>query len=281
MSTHRWQDLARKYTPRGLRNWLRNPARTAGYFADRCRYAFHLLPRIRINEQWSLRCHPAARAHFEVFRQDPAQAQELDSFVAYGTPGMQLLDIGAHYGFFALAALHYGGAEARAICVEPSARAASILRINLAANGVSGRAQVITVAVGAEDGQLPMLTTGPAGSDYLLVPTEPRADTVLVQERSLDSLLRETGFAPTHIKMDIEGYEFEVVAASVELLAALKPILFLELHGTALTARKKDPTEVLRNLRRAGYGTFISFGKTVTEAEMEPYSFNCRFVCLP
>jgi FkbM family methyltransferase len=63
-----------------------------------------------------------------------------------------VLDIGAHHGLYAAAALHeYPGS--RVVCVEPSAAAQPDLRANLARNGFLDRARVVHGALAASRGE--------------------------------------------------------------------------------------------------------------------------------
>jgi FkbM family methyltransferase len=257
------------------------PAKSFDYLRDRAAFALGTRCVVNVTGEWSVRCHPLARRHFEVFRTDPLQSKELTSFFEYACPGMRLLDIGAHYGFFALAALHAGGPATRVLCAEPSPKAVRVLRANLEANGATRNVEVVQAAMGDTDGILPMLTTGPFGGDYMVVPTQSRPDTVSVKVRSLRSLLKATGFEPTHIKIDIESYEFELLQAAQDVLSTLKPVLYLELHGQALQARGKDPAVILDWLRRAGYTSFICETLAAKERIMARSNFNCRLVCVP
>jgi len=271
--------FARNYTPRVIRNWLRMPSKSIEYVKDRLSFAVGNTKMVKVRENWILRVHPAAHHHFEVFNTDPIQSSELNAFIANCPNGIRLLDVGAHYGFFALAALRYGGAEAKVLCVEASPSAAKILDTTLNLNKTDGRVRVFNVAMGDKDGMLSMLATGPLGGDYFIVPTEERKDTIQVPQRSLVSLLTETGFKPTHIKFDIEGFEFEVIESGLTILKELRPVLFLELHGTALRARGKDPLAVIQMLREAGYSSFVEDGQELTAEAMAALGYNCRMIC--
>lgn len=274
------KDLVRKLVPRTLRNWVRHPGRSIAYVRDRLAYRSGASRQISPHDGWDLRCHPAAAHHFGIFREDPVQRAELESFIARCQPGMQLLDIGAHFGFFALAALRYGGPDARALCVEASPRATTILRANLRLEGAESRTQVLNCAAGGQDGELPMLATGPLGGDYFVVPTEARADTTTIPQKRIDSILTETGFQPTHVKIDIESFEYEVVEAAREVLARLRPVLFLELHGNLLAKRDKDPRQVLAFVREAGYTRLLLDDQEVSEEALARQDFNARLICI-
>ena len=271
--------LSRRFVPRTVRNWLRRPGRTARYVAQQVAYYLGYAPSLTIDAQWQLRCHPISRDHFDVFSTDASQVAELSGFVSHCRPGMVLLDVGAHYGFFSLAALHYGGPDARVVAVEASDKAARVLRINLALSGVLQRAVIVEAAAGGSDGRLAVLTTGPAAGDYVAVPAEPRPDVRYVPMKSLNSIVNQAGVLPTHVKIDVEGFEEEVLRGGEEVLARAKPILFLELHGPLIRARHKEPQTVLDLLEAFGYRQFELDGKTVERRVIEECNFDCRLVC--
>ena len=126
--------------PRSARNWLRDPRKTLQWGIDAGRFALGQVETLEMRPGWELRAHPlAARCAYEPLRQDPEQRSELDSFIAACTPGMRLLDVGAHFGVFSLAALHYGGPTATAVAVDPSGTAAHMLTVHANLNGFSDR----------------------------------------------------------------------------------------------------------------------------------------------
>jgi len=194
---------------------------------------------------------------------------------------MRLLDVGAHWGIFTLAALRYGGSDVRAVCVEPSSDAARVLRRNLSLNGVAEQVNVVEFAAGSAPGHLQMLTTGAGGADYLVVPPEDRPDSITVPQTDVTSLCRSLGFVPTHVKMDIEGFEEEGLIGARELLQRCRPVLFLELHGDLIRRRGRDPRTVLRILRETGYVTWKRAATLMGEHDLENEDFNARFICLP
>lgn len=273
-------NLIRSLTPRALRNWVRQPRRSAYYVLDRIAHALGRSCNVKLRPDWSVRCHPASREHFRVFNTDPAQGAELDVFIRHCAPGMQFLDVGAHYGLFGLAAQHFGGGGVRAVCVEASPRAAAILKANLKANQAAD-VTLLNVAMGRIDGTLQMLSTGPAGSDYFVSVPEGRADTVTVRQLSLSTVLKETGLRPTHLKLDVEGFEDDVIGGAVSVLKHYQPLLFLELHGKFLRARHRDPSAVIRQLRECGYHRMEEEGTVLNDEAIANRGYECRLVCFP
>jgi FkbM family methyltransferase len=270
----------RRLTPRVMRNWLRQPKRSIGYLADRLDYLWHGASEVAVRPDWRPRCHPASRNHFSVFATDLAQAAELNTFIGYCCPGMQFLDVGAHYGLFSLAAIRFGGPTARAVAVEPSPKARAVLRQNFVLNDVTAQVEIIEAAVGAANGTLPVLTTGPAGSDYFVSAPMNRTDTIRIPQRSLNTILRETDLRPTHMKLDIEGFESDALSGGAESLREFRPILFLELHGAYLKSRGHDPRDVILQLQECGYTRFEKQGQLLREEDFIACNFECRMTCL-
>lgn len=266
--------------PRSLRNALRAPAKTIARGSAKIRYCLGGVETLEIRPGWRVRCHPLSRLLFEVFVTDPEQRAELDDFVANCEPGMRLLDVGAHWGFFSLAALHFGGPKARALAVEASPDAAKILAINLRMNGVTDRVALVQAAAGSGAGTLQMLTTGAGGADYFVVPSEGRSDTITVPQVALSDLCAERQFWPTHVKVDVEGFEEEVLCGVDSLVQKRRPIIFLELHGDLIRRRHKDPRAVLEQLSAWQYRCFQR-GMEMTEANLNAIGFNARMACRP
>jgi hypothetical protein len=70
---------------------------------------------------------------------------------------------------------------------------------------------------------------------------------------TLASLEELRGAAPTVIKMDIEGGEFEALMSSLDWLKAKKPILFLEFHEGIMKRSGRQPAALLEAIKGVGY----------------------------
>lgn len=246
--------------PRPIRNWIRSPSKSLQLVGEESLYALGFTRSLSLRPRFEIRCHPSAyRMALTHQLLDPEQAHEFDAFLRLCRPGMVFFDIGAHYGTFSLAAAHYGGEDAAVVSVEPSSSAARILRCQVRLNGVSGRVRVLEAAAGAQAGSVPMLSTGPSGESYFVSScrrdlSRPAADFQDVPLVTLDGLARESGVQPTHVKIDVEGYESEVLQGGRLILSGgAVPWLFIELHNQIVAERGGDPRETLRILRDYGY----------------------------
>ncbi len=273
--------VVRALVPRWLRNSLRRPRVTAKRLKAKAAFYAGYDAHVKMRKGWELRCHPICKESFLVFAKDRAQLAELDQFVRYSTAPMRLLDVGSHWGVFTLAAFKYGGDKSEVLCVEPSPSAINILNINVRLNALPESVKVIEAAAGARDGSLQMLTTGAGGDDYLVVPFSSRHDTVATRQVSLDKVCAEHRFRPSHVKIDVEGFEEETLKGTLSILQQSRPILFLELHGDLIRRRGADPPSVLALLEHAGYGRWEQFGKPVSQERLAECGYNARLVCFP
>jgi len=274
-------DLIRRVVPRFVRNALRRPRTSILRTIAKVRFVFGQTDSVLVRPDWILKCHPICASEFRVFWEDPEQRAELETFVQHCTPDMRLLDVGAHWGLFGLAAIRYGGSMVKVTAVEASPDAAKVLKHNFAVNSLSSQVTLLNCAAGECAAKVEMLTTGAGGADYYVIPSSPRPDTITVRQATLDQICSVSGFVPTHLKIDVEGYEEEVIRGAEHTIRSAKPIIFLELHGTFILRRRRMPEAVLTLLADFGYHTFFSRHAPLTVEAITAHEFNMRFVAIP
>jgi len=69
---------------------------------------------------------------------------------------------------------------------------------------------------------------------------------------------------PTHIKIDVEGYEAAVLRGAAEALKQISPVLFLELHNEMVRTDGGNPSAALDLLDQFGYVTFALSGERIS-----------------
>jgi FkbM family methyltransferase len=275
--------LARAILPRSVRNVLRAPGRAMWWSMAEARHAIGLDTTLQIRDGFAIRSHPAAyRLAYYLQFDDPEQAEEFDSFLGECDPEMRLLDIGAHFGLFSLAACQLGGPTARAIAVDASPWATRMVRVQARLNRVHDRIDVVTAAAGAQEGWMNMVPMGTDGAGYFL----PERQDVARQEMTrtpvttIDALAAKHGL-PTHVKIDVESFENEVLKGGrATFTAPAAPKLFLEVHNEMVRDRGARAEESLDLLDEFRYRVFDLAGRPRSRDDVLRSALT-RLVCMP
>lgn len=141
------------------------------------------------------------------------------------TPGSTVLECGAHHGHDTIVLSRWVGPTGRVFAFEPLAENADVIRKNLELNGITN-AEVITAAVGASTGSVAMASNGNSH-----VVGDGAGGVALT---SIDAFCAERGVVPDLIKIDVEGFEWEVLKGARETIARHHPMLQIEVHGDQL-----------------------------------------------
>lgn len=152
-------------------------------------------------------------------------------------PGDLFVDVGANIGSYTVLASAVCGAET--IAIEPDPVTMGWLKKNIAANQIGDAVTTVEAAVGREEGEVNFTV----GLDTVnQVAHAGHQNTRKVRVVRLDDLL--SGRSPAFIKLDVEGYEAEVIGGASETLK--NPSLL------AIETESRD-TEVLSKLRSVGF----------------------------
>ena len=170
-------------------------------------------------------------------------------------PGDTVLDIGAHIGFFAL---HLGNAVGRCghvYAFEPDPRPVEYLKASLAASEMDW-VQISPIAIAAKEGTIPFFLSPVLGwSTGVKVTHLTGLRKIIVPTIPLD-LMVERGEIPDKIrliKIDVEGFEMEVLRGLRKTLETAQPILIVEINPGMLAYQESSPAELFRFLTSLGY----------------------------
>lgn len=162
----------------------------ARWLWDGVKFSLGKTSRVEMRPGWSIECHPTAyRCAYYAQNDDPEQAAEFDGFVNNLSPGAVLFDLGAHFGLFSLAALHYGGPTALAFAVDPSPVSVDFLNIQARLNHHQDRLCVIQAAVSDRVGSQGMLAAGVPASGYYVAPDANHPAGEQIETRSVPWIL--------------------------------------------------------------------------------------------
>lgn len=161
--------------------------------------------------------------------------------------GDSFVDAGANVGAYTVLAAAVRGA--RCYSFEPVPASFESLAANIACNGIGQRCQAFRVALGSEDGEV-WFTTDAGPMNHVLAKREPVGNCVTVPQCRLDDVLR--GAPVTALKVDVEGYEAEVLRGAAATLSSSELLAVIaEVNGES-RRYGVSREEVFRILREAG-----------------------------
>jgi FkbM family methyltransferase len=194
----------------------------------------------------------AGDSYFQDAAQHAGSVRDLHAVAAAILPPDGVaIDIGANIGLtaLALAALLPAG---RVIAVEASPRTSEALRRTVAANAVGARITVEASAVGAAPGEAAFHDAEHSAGSHLLADGTMRAAAlarVTVPVTTLDHLVAAHALPRLDfVKIDVEGFETEVLDGGAAAIARFRPNFFIEFNAwTLLCNRNANPRAVLED----------------------------------
>lgn len=180
-------------------------------------------------------------------------------------PPVTFLDVGANVGFVTLLAcskVRLKEGRIVAHCFEPDPGVFTWLSGNQNLNSSLFEIVANPCAVGAVEGEGELTISArsgwstmahepPGGFSFL-----PKAGKTTVRVTTLDSYCREHGLSPTVIKIDVEGFEKEVLAGARTILERSRPYLLIEINPLRLAAAGTSGEELILQLSSLRYRLF-------------------------
>ena len=168
-------------------------------------------------------------------------------------PGDVVFDVGAHIGCFTLKAAKEVGLEGRVVSFEPSSENFKLLTLNVNSNDRLN-VKPFNVAVGSAPGTAKLHLGNRKGTNSLL--SDAGVENVGIEEvpiRTLDSVAEELKLSKvSFVKIDVEGFELEVLKGGRNILASSHPSIAMETHDFGPAEE-----EIGSFLRTFGYGVKV------------------------
>jgi FkbM family methyltransferase len=169
----------------------------------------------------------------------------------HASPAWTFLDVGACEGYYAVLAVALGGTASRVVAVEPNPRMVEQLRETVRIG--RHRIEVLPNGCGSSRAILPLTISDVAGnigmSSFAKNNRNRGAATVDVPIVTLDGVCADRELRPDVVKIDVEGFEGEVLEGFVATLNDSPPRLLL----VELVPDSRSHAFVLELLSRHGY----------------------------
>ncbi len=182
-------------------------------------------------------------------------------------PSATILDVGANVGAHTLHLAQCAGPQGQVLAFEPTEFAYRKLNRNLALNpALASRVSTYHCFLAKQDDALvptsiysswpltPPKGESHTGDDFHAKHLGQAMPTHTAQSRSLDSILAERGSPRIQlVKLDVDGFECDILRGAQTLLAESRPIFVMELAPYVLDERGASLAELVDLFRVHGY----------------------------
>lgn len=189
--------------------------------------------------------------------------------------GATALDVGANVGNHSL---YFASRFKRVLSFEPNPLTFKLLEVNVALNGASN-VTPFRMGLGADNSELPFVSPERAnfGEGHFLQAGETAAAVerlpVVKADDHLMQVAREDRIAL--VKIDVEGFELEVITGMKETLSQFGPVVIFE----ANPEKGATGAAIARALSEIGYGHFYTIEqKSVSKGVPRPVRILSRFL---
>ena len=179
---------------------------------------------------------------------EPGSTKIMKDFIKQGDVAV---DIGANLGYYALMESRLVGSNGKVYAIEPSPSNFEALKENIKLNGYKN-IECYKLGIGDKKETAKMFISSHSNLNSLVIQKNKKIiDNIDIQITSLNDFIKGKEF-PDFIRMDVEGYEYNIIKGMNDLLKSKKPLkLFIELHPHIMT--KDKTTFVLESLMKSGF----------------------------
>ena len=223
--------------------------------------------RLRTGSEMVLDLSELAQRHIHIYGSLEEATTRLVHRLA--RPGWCVLDVGANAGYYALTCADLGGPNSNVHAFEPQPALAAALRESVVRSHAP--VTVVEAACGATDGEVVLYESrernwaslATVRPKYFSVTDVPRT----VQLIKLDTYCEARGLNVDLVKIDVEGYESEVLAGFERTFARSRPHVICEVRVCDERA-----STLFQQIRRLGYevARIAQDGSTTDPFDLEP-----------
>lgn len=215
-----------------------------------------------IELEQNIQVHSTEAASFDFHHIFEDDFHEVSAFISVAKDKACFLDVGASRGVYStiFKKLNPNGSV---FAFEGSAKSCSAIEELAKKNMISGQINVKECMVGNHNGK-DYFSEENCG--YVQILENESTNRIERKIITLDSFCEENNLAPDFIKIDVEGYELEVIQGANFILEEFSPVILLELHLSYLDQRNIYPNEIFKLFSQSGY--------QISDIQNKPISFS-------
>jgi FkbM family methyltransferase len=248
--------ISEVYRERGVAGVAAQTARKIAYWHRRLSFRPHIIQKTLCGHTFSVAINNLfAQGWVERRERWPELEWLKDNFIEQGDC---VVDCGANMGFTTIFFAHFVGPRGKVFAFEPYAPNVADIRQNVLLNSLTN-VEIRQAAAGSRARTARLMAT----SNGTLV-AEDLPGVISVDEVRLDDALG--GVSPTLIKIDVEGYELEVLKGAARILEK-RPKLDIEVHPFLHADRLAHSMAIFEILGQLDYELFV---QPEIDAEIRP-----------
>ncbi len=198
--------------------------------------------------------------------------------IHYLVRGDVFVDVGSNLGIFSV--LASGETGCKSIIVEPIPQNCVLIRKNIELNNLFDKVEVFEIAIGSKN-ETGRITAGLKDQNYILSSSDNRIiasdnydnNFTKVEIKKMDFLIKDED--PSVIKIDVEGYESEVIDGAQEILSkdSLKAVI-IELRGIGNKRYSFDENLIEKKLFKKNFKKYYynPFRRKLSEEKFDTIS---------
>lgn len=155
--------------------------------------------------------------------------------------GMICLDLGSNIGYYAIIESNIVEKSGKIFAIEPSPINFPILKTNLE-NQKMKNYIATNIAIGDKNEEMEFIVSKKSNWSKIRIDNEeinPDDEVIKIPVKTLDLFVKENNIEKIDIiRMDVEGYEYNILNGSKNVLEEYRPKLFIEVHKMYLGTKK-------------------------------------------
>lgn len=265
-----------------VRRLFYSPFRSAPYYV--LATLGHIRPfRISFKTLWGDRMHGYLPESGTFYYYGYCEANLANFLLRMINEGMVCIDVGAHIGYYSVLLSRLSGKNGSVHSFEPTPWTYNILKEN---TQDIGNIHINNLGLSDVTGTAEFSDYGPGygafntahmnGATGINKPSQSRT----VSLTTLDSYVKGHNITPDFIKIDAEGFEYNILKGSTELLLKLRPIISIEVAGGE--SWKNERNGAFSVLKTANYNIF----EITINGHLEPHEPKSTYtydnlICIP
>ncbi len=202
---------------------------------------------------------------FETGTYEKGTIQLLEKFLKSGSVFM---DVGANIGLMSSVASKFVGEEGRVLAIEANPKTVPILQHNLDLNKCKN-AEIYSLALGSENGSAKLFENRNVNRGGASLIIEDKTEGIEVPVWKIDTFFGD--LKVDLIKLDVEGFELEVLKGGEKLIKNCLPILIIEVSELREGQKGVSPKEMSEYVQQIGsYKLFKQKGTKERKSKLIP-----------